>query len=442
MRLYSLLLLSMASFSLSADWLSGLTAYENKDFARAKTEFSQLLPLGNGKAAFNLGVMAYYGEGQTPDLVKALSYFLLASEFKHPQADDILTRLQKEANPEQRRQAQELAQQAQQAVVIKKDFKPYRFTHEHPPAGLSTPLPNIPDDVHRRHPFGYIVLRYLVDGDGRVQVVDTVDAFPEGAFDSYTFRAMRRWQYEATGKQHLMTTQINFWVRGVMTGRQANQLLNHQNLWDYAQAGAPRYQEMLGSVLNLIDIVADGLLVIDSQLPLEQKAPDLTELFRQQQLRFLLPSFVGSAEVQTNDKGEIIRVIPGRLLQSPSAEELIGERIRGAKAGWYSLSRATRRDTATVQHYLPMSNAMNPWYWWNEAAINGDRRAQRILGAKREDWQFYLLRLQDPVATAWHGARLILDGETAEGQALLQQAAAAGYSQANELLQALLPQNI
>lgn len=442
MRLCSLLLLSIASFSLSADWLTGLIAYEKQEYSKAKAEFSQLLPLGNGKAAFNLGVMAYYGEGQPADLVAALAYFMLASHLQHPEADDILTRLQQEATTEQRRQAQLLAQQAEQALVIKTDFRPYRFSHDHPPAVQNKSMPDIPDDVHRKHPFGYIVLRYLVDGNGRVQVVDTVDAFPSGVFDPYTFRAMRRWQYEATGKQHLMTTQINFWVRGAMTGRQATWLLSHQNLWNNALAGAPRQQEILGSVLNLVNIVADGNLMINPDLPFDNNVPDLTELFRKQQLRFTLSSFVGSVEVQTDDKGEIIRVLSSQLLQRPTAEELVGQRIRGASAGLYSLSRASRRDSAIIQPYVAMSEAMSPLYWWNQAAINGDRLAQRILGAQREDWQFYLLQQGDPQAMAWHGARLILDGETSEGQALLQQAVEAGYRQATELLQALLPEKV
>jgi len=77
------------------------------------------------------------------------------------------------------------------------------------------------------------------------------------------------------------------------------------------------------------------------------------------------------------------------------------------------------------------------WYWWQKAASNGNLRAQRIMGAHRQDWQFYLLQQQDPMASAWHGARLVLDGETAEGKALLEQARAADYKPAAELLKAM-----
>ncbi|MDX1392715.1 MAG: hypothetical protein R3241_10045, partial [Rheinheimera sp.] len=61
-----------------ADMLEALKAYETQQFSIAKQQFEQLLPLGNELAAFNLGAMAYQGEGQESNLTAALAYFMLA----------------------------------------------------------------------------------------------------------------------------------------------------------------------------------------------------------------------------------------------------------------------------------------------------------------------------------------------------------------------------
>ncbi len=83
MRKLSLLTLLLSAFTAQADLLTALQAHENKDFAKASTEFTQLLPLGNELAAFNLGAMAYNGEGQAVDKVKALAYFEFAAARNH-----------------------------------------------------------------------------------------------------------------------------------------------------------------------------------------------------------------------------------------------------------------------------------------------------------------------------------------------------------------------
>ena len=80
-----------------ADMLEALQAYETKNFNVAERQFEELLPLGNELAAFNLGVMAYQGEGQQADLTKALGYFMLAAELQHEQAEDILKKLSAKA---------------------------------------------------------------------------------------------------------------------------------------------------------------------------------------------------------------------------------------------------------------------------------------------------------------------------------------------------------
>ncbi|GHG75890.1 hypothetical protein GCM10010919_30540 [Alishewanella longhuensis] len=447
MRIVFLILFLVATFGVRADWLVALQAYENKKYSAAKVGFENLLPLGNADAAFNLAVMAYYGEGQEVNLEEALSHFLLAEKLQHPQATEIVKRIYQEASAAQRVAAEDAASKAFSAVIIKQDAKAYQLSREHAPAQISTPMPDIPDDVSRKNPFGYIVLQFLVDGSGRVQVVDAIDGFPEGVFDSYTFRAMRRWQYEATGKPHLLSVKLNFWVKGAMNGRSANQVLSHQNLWQYAQIGSGRHQEMLGSVLNLVSMVSGALVYVEPSLSEPQSAPDLSAWFETKKLEVNISSLEGSVSVQTNEQGEIVRLLDISSLYKPEPEKILGLKVRGAAAGIFELtknisqdrsfSRISKRDGIIIQQYLPVHAMLTPGFWWKKAAVNGDRRAQRILGAQREDWQFYLLQQQDPMAMAWHGARLILDGERTEGVTLLEQAKTAGYKPAADLIEVL-----
>ncbi|MCF4010911.1 SEL1-like repeat protein [Rheinheimera sp. UJ63] len=447
MRLILVLGFLLLSFGVRADWLSALQAYENKQYAVAKTGFTNLLPLGNANAAFNLGVMAYYGEGQEVDLEQALTYFLLAEQLQHEQAADIVKRIYEEASTAQRAGAEEAAAKALAGVFIKKNAQRYQLSKEQPPAEISTPMPDIPNDVTRKHPFGYVVVQFLVDGEGRVKVADAVDGFPEGAFDPYVFRTMGRWQYEATGKAHLMSVRLSFWATGSMNARSANQIIKGQNLWSYAQLGSSRHQEMLGSVLNLVSMVSGAEVYIDEDLPAPANEPDVSAWFESRKFDINIPGLAGAVSVATNEKGEIVRLLDASELTHPAAETLQGMRIRGANSGFFrlsnslsqdrSFSRVSKKNSILVEQYHAVHQELTAGYWWKTAAANGDRRAQRILGAQREDWQFYLIQQQDPLATAWHGARLWLDGEKTEAKALLEQAQAAGYKPATELLQIL-----
>ena len=69
-----------------ADMLDALKAYEQGNYTEAQQQFAELVPLGNELAAFNLGAMAYQGEGQEQDLSKAIAYFMLAAGLQHPLA--------------------------------------------------------------------------------------------------------------------------------------------------------------------------------------------------------------------------------------------------------------------------------------------------------------------------------------------------------------------
>ena len=81
-------LLFVASVSpfAQADFFEGTSAYHHKDYQKARQEFSELLPLGNGAAVFNLAIMAYQGQGEPADPIKTAALLTLAADLGETKA--------------------------------------------------------------------------------------------------------------------------------------------------------------------------------------------------------------------------------------------------------------------------------------------------------------------------------------------------------------------
>ena len=72
-------------------------------------------------------------------------------------------------------------------------------------------------------------------------------------------------------------------------------------------------------------------------------------------------------------------------------------------------------------------------FWWQQAAKNGDLDAQRVMAAYDPQWEQYLLAQQDGEVMAWAGTRMFLNGQRAQGIALLDKAIAKNYNLAEEM---------
>ncbi|MDP4535721.1 energy transducer TonB [Alkalimonas collagenimarina] len=438
--LYILLSTALLCFGYSrpvkAEFFQALQAYEKESYSTAYTGFSALIELGNAEAAFNLGVMYYHGHGIEANPIESMAYFHLAHSLGNKDAATIQQQISAQLSESERRLARLRFEELRQQVIIRDDAEATQLYDVVDLQALATPMPVFSDDVHRRSHFGYIVIRYLVDKDGSVPVVDVIDSYPAGIYERDTLRALRRWKFEPTGKQHLVSTQLNFWVPGSLRSREAQQFLERDQIWDYAALGISAYQEYIGSVLHLVHIASGKHTFIDESLPDEWDLPDFTELLGSRSLSFRYRSFLGYTLVQVED-GVIQAVLADHALEAPDASELIGKRIRGATSGHYTISRPSRRDSILVQKRYPVPRQHTAGYWWSEAAKNGNAKAQRILANQRVDWQFYLLQQNEVTSMAWHGVRLTLDGESEQGLALIERAADQGYGVAEELLKVM-----
>ena len=72
--------------SYSADFIKGLTAAQNGDFATALKEWKPLAEQGSADAQYNLGVMYDNGHGVLQDYAEAARLYRLAAEQGHTKA--------------------------------------------------------------------------------------------------------------------------------------------------------------------------------------------------------------------------------------------------------------------------------------------------------------------------------------------------------------------
>ncbi|MBU2428680.1 MAG: hypothetical protein KKA56_17540, partial [Gammaproteobacteria bacterium] len=139
-----------------ADFLTALQAYEKKDYATAQFEFSALLPLANEQAAFNLAAMAFNGEGQAVDKIKALAYFEFAASFGHQQALEQALQIKQKLTTADFTKASELLAQLTKSVVIH-DSQPEIEKSEL--EAIKRVAPEYPSTAASRGLFGYVTIR-------------------------------------------------------------------------------------------------------------------------------------------------------------------------------------------------------------------------------------------------------------------------------------------
>lgn len=419
-----------------ADMLDALKAYEQGNYTEAQQQFAELVPLGNELAAFNLGAMAYQGEGQEQDLSKAIAYFMLAAGLQHPQAEDLLLSVSKQASEPQLAQARQLYQQLQQHLVITQPSEAL-------PEDLDLPqpvkrvAPEYPKSAARNGLFGYVKMRFLVNEQGEVTAVDTLDAYPENTFEKASVRAIKRWRYEPSDKKHLLQVRLDYSINGGVKLSVVEKMVNEHRLWDYAVAGAPQYQFVLGTLLSLIDVQSSNSFWYDPELPLAA-TPDFSIYSNRATLRPAFNGFWGSAVVRVAADGTITEQISATIEDKSELASLVGLKLKGkVEADTYRIQRVSVHGVPKLiaTPSIQTSRSMSGMFWWEQAAKNGNPDAQRVMAAYDTQWESYLLSQHDAEVMAWTGTRMILDGQREQGMALLEQAIAKNYTPAKEIKQ-------
>ncbi|MBU2070938.1 MAG: TonB family protein [Gammaproteobacteria bacterium] len=429
-----LLLALLGSSVAQANMLDALQAYGKKDYAAAAQQFAELLPLGNELAAFNLGVMAYQGEGQPADLAKALAYFMLAADLEHDESRELLQRLTAKATEQQLDTANSAFEQLKQLVIITETDLSAR-QRQNTPDPIRRVHPEYPIDAAKNGQFGYVKLRFLVNEDGDVTTVDTLDAFPAKVFERASVKAVKRWKYQPSDKKHLFEVQLDYSLQGKVDKHALARVLEKNKLWQYAAAGAPQYQFALGTLLTLMEVQSPNSFWFDPELPLIPE-PDFSIYRKRNKLTADLDGFWGYAVVRVAADGTITEQLKVNFESKNQLSSLVGQKLSGEVDNEvYRLSRSSSNPMKKL-HITPSvtaSRAMSGKFWWQQAAKNGDLDAQRVMAAYDPQWEQYLLAQQDGEVMAWAGTRMFLNGQQAQGIVLLEKAIAKNYSLAEEM---------
>lgn len=428
-----------------ANMLLAIQAYEKQDYPLAHQQFQQLLTLGNEVAAFNLAVMAYKGQGEPTDVVKAVALLGLAAQLSHPEAAATRQSLASNLTPAQLQQANAL--QASLLTQIKvlpasllRNKQPDRFHDRQPRQVLHRVEPKYPKAAAKQGQFGYVSAQLLVDQQGQVQVVDIIDSYPQRVFDEAVVKALLQWQYQPAAYQSSTRVAFTFSL-GPLDPIRFNATLDRMQLWKYAATGSPSHQYALGALLNLAEVAAISMMYVDHSLPLKlENLP--RELFVNKAMQPVWSGVnrntVVPAMVRLDDRG----VVSAILSEQPSAAQqaMVGQRLANSStaAGVYYVGfNGNNELLLTAAVTVPAS--YSAYFWWEAAARGGDLQAQRVMNFYSEQWRRYLVSQQHPAALAWEGVEQFLAGQQDAGMQLLDQAIAAGHPQATTIKARLLP---
>lgn len=434
-------LLLFVSGAVKADMQQALHAYENKDFAKAKQQFELLLPLGNEIAAFNLGAMAYQAEGQPQDLVRAIAYFGLAADQGYSQAEVILQQISVQATTEQLSQAAQHLAELKQQRIINPPVTDY-VANEPQPDPIKRVHPVYPKEAAFKGVFGYSAMRFLVDKDGSVATIDMLDEYPVRVFSRVSQRALSRWKFQASDQQQLGYVSLDYSISdsaaigpGNSCSKVEPQIEEHQ-LWQHAVNGSTEHQLVLGTLLELCRIQSRARFRVDNSVPLTETMPDLRIFTPQQPPKISAEAFYGEALVQVDNSGVVLQELDFKLLPGKGVRSLIGAQVSGAGGTALYQVIGTNGDSGNLISVKPVHTigpGQSGRYWWQSAARNGNKQAQRLMAAYDLQWEHYLVLQQDPQAMAWAGVRLMIEGKREQGMALLEQAIAKNYQPAKEM---------
>ena len=417
--------------SVQADMLDALKAYENKDYATAEQQFSALLPFGNELAAYNLGAMAYQGEGQDKNFEKALAYFMLAAELAHPSAKDLLERLISQATDIQKEQAyQQFERLKQHVVILPVDVN--QLSGPSVPQPIRRIEPKYPVNAARSGVYGYVKLRLLVDANGEVAAIDTLDAYPQNVFERVSIQAVKKWRYEPSDSSHIFKVELSFTLNGGIKVSAVEKTVEELNLWNYAVLGSPQHQLALGMLLSLVSAQSHNGFWYDPDLPLTNKS-DFSIFEKRARVKAEFDGFWGYAVVRVDKKGVIVEQLNAKLEPKSEVTNLVGLKLSdNVDSEVYRLYRRSdlRAPFIYVEPSLEVPRTMSATYWWAQAAKNGNPDAQRIMAAYNSQWENYLLSQGNAEVMAWAGTRLLLEGNREQGMKLLEQAIAKNYEPA------------
>jgi len=450
-----LMLLASMPFTVQADFFEGVSAYRHQDFTKAQQEFSELLPLGNGAAVFNLAIMAYQGHGEPVDPVKTAALLTLAAELGEKKAVATAAKLVAALDASQQSAVNKLLTQYQAQLQISAGQRGWAHRSADPivntkPKWQKKVPPLFPQKALLNGHFGAVSMLALLDKDGSVLFVDSNETLGRDLFSKAAKNSFLKWQFEPLPQRQMYRMTYDF-IYNLPVAEQRNtrlsswKSLQQKGLLEMVQQDSAVHQFALGKILQRLEESTDVMFHPDETLVATQAIPDRMIYQVAKEPQRIDPVIKeGSLIVEVNAQNKIVTL--QTYTGSPLSERSKLASLQGmtfaetVPAGWYKLIH--RRDQNGVEsnylwdlQRLPLEHYSG--YWISLAARNGDLTAQRELAAYRSDWRRYLQHKNDPKALLWAGMLELQNGNDQQAKTLLLQAKAAGESQVDELLQAV-----
>lgn len=436
------MLLSGVSY---ADIYTALTDYDAGNYAEAKREFDRLLPLGNDKAAFNLGVMYFNGDGVERDVALAHSYLQLSAELGNSEAAEILPQVEPHLTDEESQRLSYLYDNLEKQVQVPQgslvSLSEASKTLQR--AVVSRATPRYPRQAVDRSQSGFVVAQLLIDADGQVKSTRILDEYPSDTFGREASRSFMQWEYEPGDGLSIAMVRVDFGVQDSFSPPLVGEFVRNYGLWQGAHEESAEHQYVLSMFLQLFNTQSAAHLVFnDDLITTGEEDIDFERLSGVSGLSFRHSGFEGYARVELNQRGEILYVTSADKVAEQWSDQLVGERIRGRGivAGEYSLHKApglSSRSQISVRQVVEVPRTYSADYWRDRAARNGSIEAQRRLTHFNQAWERYLLNQGDAEVIAWAGTRLFIEGQQEEGLALLQQSLELDYEMASEMISTL-----
>jgi len=450
-----LLLLASTTPLVQADFFAGTSAYQHQDFKKAQQEFSELLPLGNGAAVFNLAIMAYQGQGEPADPIKTAALLTLAAELGEKKAAVTAAKLVASLEVSQQNEVKKLVVQYQAKLQISPEQRGWAHQTkdrivETTPKWLKKVPPVFPQRAARNGHFGAVSMLALLDKDGSVLFVDSNETLGRDLFSKAAKNSFLKWQFEPLPQRQIYRMVYDFSYSFSVDEQRNSRLaswkaLQQEGLLQMVQQDSAAHQFAMGKILQRLEESTAVVFHPDETLVATQAIPDRMIYQVAKEPQRIDPIIKeGSLIVEVNADNRIVTL--QTYTGSPLNERSKYATLKGTTfaesvpTGWYKL--AHWHDQYGVEfNYLwdlqriPLEHYSG--YWISLAARNGDLEAQRELASSRSEWRQYLQQKNDPKALLWAGMLELQQGNDQQAKALLLQAKAAGESQVDELLKAV-----
>ncbi|QSX40339.1 energy transducer TonB [Shewanella cyperi] len=450
MKLFAKSLIPLSLFTVftaQATYLEALNAYQTQQYPQAQQEFEHLRELGNANAAFNLGVMAYQGQGEPADAVKALGYFRYAQVLQHSRAGAAVAEVSQGLTPQQLEQANViLGQLQQQQQIIAQDEQMGSEAADAAILPLFRVEPQYPIEAARAGISGFTRMQFIVSPEGEPIFVQVVVSRPSKVFDKESLKAIKKWRYSKSERPQLLSVQLDFKVESKGSDSQIIKKMykyaEENKLWLGANADYDQHQLALAEWFSL----AQGKLAVhlqeDKQLPLAEDLPSQSLFGKVSSATLLTPLGESMPLLVELSAGKVVKAEYGGNKHDLNAKP-VGQYVKlGEPLFKQSFADGQYRfwamaDKAEVRLFPVKSLPSNLFekYWLEQAALNGNLEAQRQLAVDNPQWRQYLTSVGDDNALAWSALEFAAAGDAVQAKQLLQQIKNANAESVSEVVE-------